>query len=170
MLSSRRDSLDLHQEHTCDLRVACQRSGRYKGVDDKGDIEPLTRGSRLRDDAPPTRSRRSAAPSRNPTRAVACTASPRRRKRLITLVEIAARGMRCVVTIDDWRQGRAVFTADDQRIDGGGRHPGCASQYAAYLRQCWGKRARNDGYPRQRTVRNDLAGRLIGAFGGSSGH
>jgi hypothetical protein len=25
--------------------------------------------------------------------------------------------MRCVVTIDDWRQGRAVFTADDQRID-----------------------------------------------------
>jgi hypothetical protein len=39
------------------------------------------------------------------------------RKRLIALVEIAARGMRCVVTIDDWRQGRAVFTADDQRID-----------------------------------------------------
>src|SRR5258708_34423392 len=40
-----------------------------------------------------------------------------RRKRLIALVEIAARGMRCVVTIDDWRQGCAGFTADDQRID-----------------------------------------------------
>src|SRR5258708_17317444 len=39
------------------------------------------------------------------------------RKGLIALVEIAARGRRCVVPIDDWRQGRAVFTADDQRID-----------------------------------------------------
>jgi hypothetical protein len=57
------DSLDLHEEHACDHRVACQRGVRYKGVANKGEIEPLICGSRLRDDAPPTRSGRSAAPS-----------------------------------------------------------------------------------------------------------
>jgi uncharacterized protein len=45
MLSSRRDSLDLHQEHVCDLRVACQRGGRYKSVDDKGESEPSPAGA-----------------------------------------------------------------------------------------------------------------------------
>jgi hypothetical protein len=38
MLSSRRDSLDLHEEHACD-------GGRYKGVDDKGEIELLFVGA-----------------------------------------------------------------------------------------------------------------------------
>ena len=45
MLSSRRDSLDLHQEQAYDRRVACQGGGRYKGVDDKGEIEPSPAGA-----------------------------------------------------------------------------------------------------------------------------
>src|SRR5208282_833751 len=56
---------------------ACQRGDRHEGVDDMGEIESLTRGSRLRDDAPPTRFRRSAAPPRNPTRALTRTAPSR---------------------------------------------------------------------------------------------
>ena len=43
MLSSRRDSLDMDHEHA--RRVACQSRGRYKGVDDKGEIEPQPVGA-----------------------------------------------------------------------------------------------------------------------------